>query len=72
VTYFTQGKHRFTGYVEIFLGKQAKQFAFLTTIVSYYGTLLIYGLLAGLFLSNIFNQFSPAIFTIIFFIITVN
>lgn len=69
VAYFTQGKHRFTGYVEMFLGKWAKQLAFLTTIASYYGSLLVYGLLAGLFLSNIFNQLSSAAFTMIFFII---
>ncbi len=70
IAYFTQGKHRFTGYVEIFLGKWAKQLAFLTTIASYYGSLLVYGLLAGLFLSNIFNQFSSTTFAILFFIIT--
>jgi amino acid permease len=68
VAYFTQGKHRFTGYVEIFLGKWAKELAFLTTIVSYYGSLLVYGLLAGLFLVNIFNWFSASAFAIIFFI----
>jgi len=70
IAYFTQGKHRFTGYVEIFLGKWAKQLAFLTTIASYYGSLLVYGLLAGLFLSNIFNQLSSTTFAIIFFIVT--
>ena len=70
IAYFTQGKHRFTGYVEIFLGKWVKQLAFLTTIASYYGSLLVYGLLAGLFLSNIFNQFSPTALAIIIFIIT--
>ena len=56
VSYYTRGKHRFTGYVEIFLGKKAKQFAFLTTIAAYYGTLLVYGLLGGFFLSNLFNS----------------
>lgn len=69
VAYFIPGKHRFTGYVEIFLGKQAKQIAFLTTIASYYGSLLVYGLLAGLFLSNIFSQFSASFLAIMFFII---
>jgi len=68
VAYYTQGKHRFTGYVEMFLGKWAKQLAFLTTIASYYGSLLVYGLLAGLFLVNIFNWFSAPVFAIIFFI----
>jgi len=68
ITYFTQGKHRFTGYVEMFLGKWAKQLAFLTTIASYYGSLLVYGLLAGLFLSNIFHL-SVLSLSILFFIV---
>jgi len=57
VAYFTRGKHRFTGYVDIFLGKKAKHLAFLTTISSYYGSLLVYGLLGGLFLANFFGGF---------------
>lgn len=55
IAYYTKGKHRFTGYVEIFLGKNAKNFAFLATIASYYGSLLVYGLLGGIFLSNLFG-----------------
>lgn len=70
VAYFTRGKHRFTGYVEIFLGKKAKHLAFLTTIGSYYGSLLVYGLLGGLFLSNFFNNGSYKIdLSILFFIL---
>lgn len=57
VAYYTKGRHRFTGYVEIFLGKKAKQLALITTMASYYGTLLIYGLLAGIFLSNFLGDF---------------
>ena len=56
VAYYTKGKHRFTGYTEIFLGKTAKLFAFLSTLFSYYGSLLIYGLLGGIFLSNFFQN----------------
>ncbi len=71
IAYYTKGKHRFTGYVEIFLGKSAKNLAFLVTIASYYGSLLVYGLLGGIFLSNLFgaNQgFSfVGIFSLIFF-----
>lgn len=69
VAFFTKGRHRFTGYVEIFLGKRAKQFAFLTTIASYYGTLLVYGLLAGLFLSNFWQGNYKLQISLIFFII---
>lgn len=67
VAYYTKGKHRFTGYVEIFLGKKAKCFALITTIASYYGTLLVYGLLGGLFLFNIFGNSSAFKFSVIFF-----
>ncbi|MFH0803498.1 MAG: amino acid permease [Candidatus Tagabacteria bacterium] len=52
VAYNTPGKHRFIGYVEKFLGKRAKQLAFLITIFTYYGALLVYGLLGGIFLAN--------------------
>lgn len=65
--YYTKGKHRFTGYVEIFLGKQAKRFALITTIAAYYGTLLVYGLLGGMFLFNIFGNSSSFKFSLIFF-----
>jgi tyrosine-specific transport protein len=68
VSYYTEGKHRFTGYVEMFLGKWAKELAFLTTIVSYYGSLLVYGLLAGLFLANIFTGLSSQSLAMLFFV----
>ncbi|NOY35649.1 MAG: hypothetical protein GXP44_01870 [bacterium] len=56
VAFYARGKHRFTGYVEIFLGSKAKQFALFATVASYYGSLLVYGLLGGLFLSNFFDH----------------
>jgi len=69
VAYYTRGKHRFTGYVEIFLGEKAKLFSFLTTIGSYYGSLLVYGILGGIFLSNIFHNLSVIQMSFLFFII---
>lgn len=68
IAYYTRGEHRFTGYVELFLGAKAKLFAFFVTIGSYYGTLLIYGILGGIFLSNIFSQFSPVQMSVLFFV----
>jgi amino acid permease len=68
IAFYTGGKHRLTGYVEIFLGKWAKELIFLTTIVSYYGSLLVYGLLAGLFLANIFVGLSAANLAVLFFV----
>lgn len=69
VAYYTRGKHRFTGYTEIFLGNKAKLLSFLTTIGSYYGSLLVYGILAGIFLSNIFQNFTAVPMSFLFFII---
>jgi amino acid permease len=68
VVYYTNGRHRFTGYTGIFLGKKAEFISFLTTIGSYYGTLLVYGILGGIFLSNIFSQISAENFSFLFFI----
>jgi len=68
IAYYTRGEHRFTGYVEIFLGKRAKHLAFITTILSYYGSLLIYGILGGLFLFNIFGNSSSFKFSVLFFL----
>lgn len=71
------GKHRITGYVEILLGKKAKFISFLFTLFSYYGTLLIYVILGGLFLYNIdylnfaqgfFIRTSPFFWSLIFLI----
>jgi len=67
ISYYTQGKHRFTGYAEIFLGVKAKFLAFLSTLFSYYGSLLIYGILGGIFLANIFSSFSVLQMTMLFF-----
>lgn len=70
VAFYTNGVHRFTGYVETYLGGKAKTFALITTVATYYGSLLIYGLLGGLFLKNFFDLFDgkgPFYFSLIFF-----
>lgn len=69
VAHSTEGRHRFTGYAEIFLGSKAKKIAFLITLASYYGTLLIYGLLGGLFLSNFFGGAHKFAISLVFFFI---
>ncbi len=68
IAYYCGEKKRFTGYAEIFLGRRAKQLAFLTTIFTDYGSLLVYGILGGIFLANIFN-FSSFTLSLIFLII---
>ncbi len=62
-----EGKHRFIGYAGLILGKRARQAAFIVTVVTYYGGLLVYGILGGIFISNFFNNYSPFFFTISFF-----
>jgi amino acid permease len=65
IAYFSGEKKRFTGYAEILLGSRAKQLAFLITVFTDYGSLLVYGILGGIFLSNFFNL-SPFILSLAF------
>lgn len=69
VAYLTDGQHRFTGYVRKFFGRGPEMFALIITVLSYYGTLLVYGLLGGIFLSTLFPNFTPALLTFVFFIL---
>ncbi len=66
VAYFTEGKHCFTGYAKILIGERAKWPAFLITIFTDYGALLVYGLLGGIFLANFFHL-PPIILSIFVF-----
>lgn len=67
IAYFCGGRRRFTGFVEMLLGAKAKWFAFFITIASYYGAFLVYGILGGIFASNISDNFlSPHFFSILF------
>ena len=68
--FYTKGKHRFVGYVEMYLGKKAKFFSMLTTIGAYYGSLLVYAIMGGIFLANftsLFNGQTVFFLTILFF-----
>jgi len=67
VAYYTEGRHRFTGYVELILGRNFKKIAFLITIAAYYGTLLVYGMLGGAFLSNFFGGANSFLLSMLFF-----
>lgn len=69
VAYQTEGRHRLTGYSRIYLGRKAERLMFFTTIFSYYGSFLVYGILGGIFLSNIFPKVSAEIFSLLFFLI---
>src|SRR3989344_8073881 len=70
VSFYTKGRHRFVGYVEMYLGKKAKFFSLLTTIGAYYGSLLVYAIMGGIFLANftsLFNGQSIFFLTLLFF-----
>ena len=70
VSFYTKGKHRFVGYVEKYLGKKAKVFSAITTMGSYYFSLLIYAVMGGIFLSNftsLFNGHTVEFMTLLFF-----
>jgi len=70
VSFYTKGNHRFVGYVGMYLGKRAKFFATITTLGAYYGSLLVYGIMGGIFLVNftsLFNGHTVYFLTLIFF-----
>src|SRR3990167_8425878 len=67
IAFLTGGKHRFPGYVNKFLGQGYARISFLITIFSYYGTLLVYEVLGGIFLHNVFPLMSVFFLSVLFF-----
>lgn len=69
----TKEKHRLTGYAAQYLGKWGRGVVALSTIVAFYGSLLVYIIVGGGFLANTFSflNVSPIIFNLIFFSIGV-
>ncbi len=65
----TPGKHRLPGYARIHLGAGAGRFAFFSAFGGFYGALLAYGILGGIFLSRLFPFFEIGtdMFTFLFF-----
>src|SRR3989344_6924559 len=65
----TPGKHRLPGYARIHLGAGAERFAFFSAFGGFYGALLVYGILGGMFLSQLFPSFEGGarVFTFLFF-----
>ncbi|OHA48850.1 MAG: hypothetical protein A2806_04100 [Candidatus Terrybacteria bacterium RIFCSPHIGHO2_01_FULL_48_17] len=51
----TNGRHRLSGLAELYLGKGAARFVLVSELVGLTGSLLIYIVLGGLFISNIFG-----------------
>lgn len=65
----TPGKHRLPGYARIHLGPWAERLSFLSAFGGFYGALLVYGILGGIFLSRLlpFGGWSTGMFTFLFF-----
>ena len=65
----TPGKHRLPGYARIHLGPVAGRLAFFSALGGFYGALLAYGILGGMFLSRLipFWGGNADIFTFLFF-----
>ena len=66
ICFSVPGKHRFTGYVRLLLGKKAEKIALINTLFTYYGTFLIYSIFAGFFIFNLFPFFSSFYWSVIF------
>jgi len=67
IAFLARTPERFTGFVREWLGKGAERIAFISVVVGYYGGLLAYGVLAGIFLSALFPMLSALVWTWIFF-----
>lgn len=68
----TQRIHQVTGYTEIYLGSAYKKVIFFSVALVLYSALLIYMIIAGDFLSNIFSSIiyiSPATYSLVFFFV---
>lgn len=66
----TQRPHQITGYTEIYLGSAFKKLIFFSLALTFYSALLIYTILAGEFLNNIFSSvvyISPTAYSLVFF-----
>ncbi|MBI2064192.1 MAG: hypothetical protein HYT66_00560 [Candidatus Yanofskybacteria bacterium] len=68
----TQKTHQITGYTEIYLGSAFKKVIFFSLALTFYSALLIYTILSGEFLNNIFSSvtyISPTAYSLLFFFV---
>jgi len=69
LTLSTQGVHHIPGYASIWLGPWARRLSLIGLMLSGYGTLLAYMIVAGEFLHNILSQYiavNPDLYSILF------
>lgn len=73
IAYAVPGRHRLVGYVRLILGEKAGHLSFLANVFSFYGSLLVYGVLGGVFIANIFSflggENASLFFSLVFFLI---
>ena len=63
----TRGIHQMTGYAEKYLGKYGKNFMVFAMMMSIYGAMTGYTIGVGNTVNSLFNQFSPFVYSIVFF-----
>lgn len=66
----TPGKHRLPGYARIYVGAWLSKISFTSALFGFYGALLAYGILGGIFLEQLLNNtLSVAVYTALFFVV---
>lgn len=69
ILYHNYERHRLPGYAREYLGHGWYIIALVSRLFSYYGYLLAYGVLGGIFLAELAPSISPQFFGILFFIV---
>lgn len=67
--YAIEGRHRLPGYARATLGKPAANLASAATIFGFFGFLLAYGILAGIFINKFLPMFSVEVITTTFLVV---
>lgn len=69
VLYHNHERHRLPGYVREYMGRGWYILAFASRLFSYYGYLLVYGVLAGIFLAQLIPSASARFFGTLYFVV---
>ena len=70
VAFLSDRKERFTGFARRWIGRRGEYAAVLSVIVGYYGALLAYGVLGGVFLAVLFPYLSAFQWSVVFFVVS--
>lgn len=72
IAYKTPGKHRLVGYAEHYLGKWGKIIVTFSLLIGFFGSLLVYIIISGEFLFEIFSPIfggSSFVYSLVFFVL---